>query len=82
MGMPLGMVYAVGGIQNLFSAPVAYALNGLTDGFIGAQLWMGSCWISAVLFYALAAKEAQKRRMLYEANGADTSLWRKRKEQV
>jgi MFS family permease len=82
LGTRLGMVYAVGGIGYLISAPVALALNSVTEGFLGAQVWMGSCCFAAVMFYALAAREARKRRRLYEANGANTSLWRKRKDKV
>ncbi|KAF2127401.1 MFS general substrate transporter [Dothidotthia symphoricarpi CBS 119687] len=80
LGTRLGMVYAVAGIGYLISAPVAFALNGLTSGFLGAQVWMGTCCITAAGFYIVAAREARKRRRLYEANGANTSLWRKRKE--
>jgi hypothetical protein len=40
-------------------------------------LWIGVCCITAASFYALSAWEAGKRRRLYEANGANTSLWQR-----
>jgi len=82
LGTRLGMAYAFSGVGYLISAPIAFALNDLTNSFLGAQLWMGSCCIAAAAFYALAAWEAGKRRRMYEANGANTSLWRKRKEKA
>jgi MFS family permease len=82
LGTRLGMVYAVGGIGYLISAPVAFALNDRTHSYLGAQVWMGACCISAVLFYIATAQEARKRRKLYEANGANILLWRKRKDKV
>jgi MFS family permease len=82
LGTRLGMVYAVRGVSYLISTPVALALNHRTNGFLGTQVWMGSCCIAAVMFYAMVAREARKRRKLYEANGANTSLWRKRRNEV
>lgn len=81
LGTRLSMAYAVSGIGYLISAPMAFALIDLTNRFLGAQSWIGVCCITAACFYALSAWEAGKRRKLYEANGASTSLWR-RKEDV
>lgn len=68
-GTRLGMLYAVAGVGFLISSPVALALNNVSNGFLGSQCWIGACCLVAVVFYSMTAREAWKRRRLYEDNG-------------
>ena len=65
-GTRLGMVYACAGLGLLISTPVAAAANSSAGGFLGAQIWTGSLCCAAVLFFVLPAKEARRKRLLYE----------------
>lgn len=68
LGTRLGMVYAAGGIGFLISSPVALAINDVSGGYIGSQVWIGACCFLAALFNSVAAKEAWTRRRLYKSS--------------
>jgi MFS family permease/aryl carrier-like protein len=62
IGTRLGMIYAFAGVGALVSVPVATAAAADTGGFLGAQLWMGLCILTASAFYLPAGIAAWRQR--------------------
>lgn len=79
IGTRMGMLYAVAGTGFLISTPVALALNDRMGGFVGAQVWIGTCCFVAVGFFAVTGREANARRRLYESSGRYRGLWGRKK---
>ena len=63
-GTRLGMLYAVSGLGLLISAPVAAAANSSTKGFLGSQIWTGTCCLVTSLLFVINGVEVRKRRLL------------------
>ena len=62
LGTRLGMVYASAGLGALIGAPVAISAASSTGGFLGAQLWVGSCAFVASVLFSVTGVAAWRQR--------------------
>ncbi|KAI9687031.1 MAG: putative secondary metabolism biosynthetic enzyme [Bathelium mastoideum] len=62
LGTRLGMVYAAAGVGTLISGPVATAAANATHNFLGAQLWMGPCFVVGAACFTVTGVAAWKQR--------------------
>ena len=62
LGTRMGMVYAAAGVGVLISGPVATTAANASHSFLGAQLWMGPCFILGAAFFSVTAVAAWRQR--------------------
>ncbi|KAL9080224.1 MAG: hypothetical protein Q9157_000946 [Trypethelium eluteriae] len=66
LGTRMGMVYAAAGVGALISGPVATAASGASNNFLGAQLWMGPCFIVGAGLFSVTGLAAWRQRQWAE----------------